>query len=362
MNLFSFPQLIIPGSTATVTGYNITVSRAVSGAPNPFGTWTALSGYTNTTQNTDIVDPSGTQNDLYRVTPIISINNTSYTFDTATSRPFFATQPLYDIQISALLDAFRQGFVTDMPIPLTDSTLPTESTGTNAMPFMTDALTTRFFLSFLQNENPVKVQAESVLVYLGADKASAAPLVQYQDFYVSENGGYIDFKNAPAANYYLRVEYNKVRNTNDQLRNILLNSISAFSLFGLTGYQVNQSNNLFYLATPLPNRDLGEILMMIAAKKLVDQEIEYNLEAAESWKDGVVSWSNDPGRALQSAQAFGSDYEDQIRRRMNNFIYQTRQYYSRGEYESYWDCSGVLPVYSIIVAGASLGGALGWWL
>ena len=360
MNYFSWPAFPVLDPSYTVFGYNLTVSRNSSGAPNPFGPWVTLA--TNRVSNLNYLDASGAYNDLYRVTPVITVNNTQYTFDTAQSRPFFAWQPLYDSQVSSLLDAFRMQYVRDLGIPLTDSTNPPQSTGTNAMPFLTDSTTTRFFLSFLQNDDPVKVDANSVIVYSGTDQAHATPLVQYTDFYVNESGGYIDFHTAPATGGYLQVQYNKVRYTNDELRNLLLNCISNLSLYGINGYGTAQSNNLTYLPTSLPDRDLAEILMMIGHKKLIDQQMSYDLEAAESWKDGKVEWSADPGRALQAASARLSDYEPEITARCRNYIYASRTYVARGEYESYFDISGVLPVYSIITAGVNLAGAIGWWI
>lgn len=361
-NIMSFPAF--PNSDGyTVVGYNVVVSRASGNAPNPMGTYVALSGYTGTTQNLNIFDSVGTQFDLYRVTPIVNIigGSSNVVFDTMQSRPFYATQPLYDIQISSLIDAFRQGYLSDIGIPLTDSTLPTESTGSAAMPFMTDSLTTRFFLSFLQNDDPVKL-LPNPLVFTGTDKSSAAALTQYTDFYVNEIGGYIDFKVPPPTSNYLRVEYSKVKMTNDEIRNLLCNTISFLSAYGINGFQVNNSNNLYYLVTPLPNRDLAELVQLIALKKVIDQQMSSDLANAESWNDGKVSWSADPGRALQAAASRLSDLEPEINARCNNYIYNTRTYTSRGEFESYFDCSGILPVFSLIVAGSFNLGGLGYWL
>lgn len=339
MNFFSWPSF--PNTTGyTTVSYNLVVSRqSGAGAPQPTGSYTTLAS--GVTSNLNYYDASGKSNDLYRVTPVINIigGPSGVVFDTAISRPFFATQPLYDIQISALLDAFRMSYVRDQGIPLTDSTIPTESTGTNAMPFMTDSVTTRFFLSFLQNDDPIKVQSSSVLIYEGATKPGTL-LTPYVDYYVSENGGYIDFAVAPTSTNYLQVQYNKVKYTDDELRNILINSISNLSLYGLTGktgYGITQSNNLLQLITPLPDRDLGEILMLISAKKLVQQEITQGLEAAESWKDGKgVEWSADPGRAFTSGQAMAEQFEYEIINKCRNYIYNTRNYYNYGEFSSFF--------------------------
>jgi len=362
MNLFSFPSFVPSGSFTTV-GYNVVVSRAVANAPAPMGTYVALSGYTGTTSNLNIYDATGGPLDLYRVTPIINITGgpSGVVFDTAQSRPFYATQPLYDIQISALLDNFRQSYARDIGIPLTDSTTPTEGTGSNVMPFITDAATNRFYLSFLQNDDTIKL-LPNPLVYAGANKGAAVSLVQYTDFFVNEIGGYIDFKVTPALNSYMRVEYTKVNYTNDELRNLMLNSVSMLSHYGINGYQVNNSNNLYYLVTPFPSRDLAELVMMISFKKIIDQQMSSDLATAESWKDGKVEWSADPGRALQAAASRLSDLEPEITARCNNYIYNTRTYMSRGEFESFFDVSGVLPVYSLIVAGANIGSSMGFWL
>ncbi len=136
-----------------------------------------------------------------------------------------------------------------------------------------------------------------------------------------------------------------------------------YGVTGNTGYGVVQSNNLLQLTQPLPDRDLGEILMMIASKKLVHQEVSQGLESAESWKDGKgVEWSADPGRAYTAGVTLGSDSEEQIINKCRNYIYNNRVYIGRGEYESFFDVSGVLPTYSLLVAGFNTGAAMGMWL
>jgi hypothetical protein len=266
------------------------------------------------------------------------------------------------MSISNLLDTMRNNWISDPGIPQTESTSPTETSGGNVMPFITDPSSARFYLSFLPNDNPVKLIGSSVQVYLGTDRASATPLVPYQDFYASEDGGYIDFAAIPPTNDYCRVEYTKVRITNDQLRSVLVNAVSALSLYGINGYEVRVSNNLFYLVNPLANRDLGDIVCEIGFRNLLNSQFLAQLEGAESWKDGNVEWSADPGRALQAAAGRATDLEADIKKRANNYILNTRNYIARGEFDSFFDVSGTLPVYTLIVAGANFAGAMGFWL
>lgn len=370
-NLFSHPAFV-PTGNYTVTGYNLVVSRAIGGsadggAPNYYGPWAAVGGYTNYTKNTDIFDPVGTPFDLYRVQPIISITdqfNNTQTATLAFSRPFHATQPLYDMQISSLIETFRRNYLDDVPIFHVDSTMPTESTGGAVMPFITDSTTSRFYLSFLQNDDPVKIIPEETVVYNAASKALAAmPMVQYKDFYASDNGGFIDFSVTPSTTSYMRVEYKTVRFTNDEIRNSLINAVSQLSLYGINGYGVYNSNNLYYLNQPLTDRDLGEIVCLIAYKTLMNARIKYALETSEGWKDGKgVEWTADPSRGLQAGTMHVENLAEDLRHRCNAYIINTRNYVTRGEFDSFFDVSGVLPIYSLMVAGANLGGALGWWL
>jgi hypothetical protein len=363
LNIISIPPFF-PSSTGswTVVSYNVTVSRASGNAPNYFGPWTTL--FTATTSNTDLIDPSGEYWDLYRVTPNIQIGSTIYPYDTMQSRAFFASQPLYDTQISSLLVNFRTNFIIDPGIPQSESTVVTETTGGNLLPFMTDATTTRFYFSFMSNDDPIKVISESVVVYAGASESVAVPLTPYTDYYVSETGGYIQFATAPAANSYMKVDFTKVKYTNDEVRNSLLNAVSDLSNYGINGFQVYQSNNLSYLATPLPSLDLGQIVSNMAAVTLLNGIIHRSVDVSESWKDGAsgVEYTLDPSRTIQAAAQQAADLHDKLKYQTKNYIINNRNYTTRGEFESFFDVSGVLPVFSLIVAGANLGGAYGFWL
>ena len=364
MNIFSHPAFYTSGKS-TLVGYNLFVSRATATGPSYFGPWTPVAAYQGYTSNFDIVDVSGGPNDLYRVQPIVAYTLPDGTAGTGTlnmSRPFFSWTPLYDAMVSQFIDTFRNSWLSDSGIKETESTIVTENSGASLMPFVSDPDTTRYFLSFLPNDDPVKIVGDSVKVWHGATKAAAQILTPYSDYAPSEDGGFIDFAESPAANDYVRVEYTKVRYTNDQIRSMILNAVSSLSLYGINSFQVNQSNNLYYLGSPIPNRDLGDIMCQIAYRNRLNAAFQDSLEGSESWKDGKVEWMSDPGRALQAAAARATDIEAEIRRRCNIYIYNTRNYISRGEFESFFDVSGVLPVYTLIVAGANIGGAIGWWL
>jgi hypothetical protein len=374
LNLFSHPAFQVAGNY-TLVGYNLFKSAANGdGSPNPYGPWTAVSGYNSgsTTSagylnNTNIVDTDGSYFDLYRVAPVITVtpeNGSPVTTSLPQSRPFYAWQSLFDMSISQLIDHFRRNWLTDTGVDVTESTIPTETSGATVMPFVTDPNTTRMFLSFLPNDDPIKLIADNVQVYLGATKSAASMLTPYSDYYPSEAGGYIDFQTAPPSNYYLQVQYTKVKYTNDDCRSALLNAVSSLSLYGINGYGVAVSNNLYYLGANIPNRDLGDMICQIAYRNLLNADFKDSLEGAESWKDGKdgVEWTADPSRALQAAQGRIADLETDLRRRATAYILNTRKYTSRGEFDSFFDVSGVLPVYSLIVAGANIGGAIGWWL
>lgn len=362
--IFSHPQFIPNGNWTTV-GYNLYKSAALANTPQYYGPWVAVTGYQGYTKNTDIIDLSATYWDLYRVQPMVQVtlpNGTTQTVNMPASRPFFYWQPLYDVQISMLLDTFRSRFVNDIPVSRTDSTNPAEGSGGAVLPFMTDAQTTRMFLSFLPGDEPQKVIDSTVQVYTGASLAGAVALNPYVDFFPSDKGGYVDLASAPNVGDYLRVEYEAVRFTNDELRSVLLNSISALSNFGINGYQVLTSNNLYSLATPLPNRDLADIVCQIAYLNIVNAQVQYSFEHAEAWDDGKTKYTADPSRSIQAATMHISNQQEMLRHQANSYILNTRNYISRGEFESYFDVTGVLPIYALIVAGTNLAGAMGYWL
>jgi hypothetical protein len=361
--IFSHPAFT-PGGNYELLGYTLQTSPAIAGAPNPFA-FVNVPGYENYQVNTDIVVPTATYWDLFRVAPTVGgvdQNGNTFTITLPWSRPFTSWQPLYDMRISSLIDNFRRNHIHDPGIPKIESTVAAESVGSNIMPFMTDDQTQRFYLSFLPNEDPIKIIGDQTLVYLGTNRASAAILQPQVDYNLSEDGGYVDFAVNPPATDYMRVEYVQVKYTNDEVRNMLLNAISQLSLYGINGYEVLVSNNLLYMTGPLPSRDLGEILCMIAYRNVLSSDIESQLEVSEAWKDGKVEYTSDPSRSLQAGAVHLNNIDDSLRRRCNNYILATRNYLYRGEFESFFDVSGVLPVYSLIVAGYNTGGALGWWL
>lgn len=356
------PVTTVTSSTFTATFANAHTTGFLiqdkSSAPQYYGPWVPVSGYQNFLSNMDVFDPNGAYWDLYMVQPIIKLSNNTVTVGPM-SRPFYSWQPLYDTQISALLEHFRQSFLSDPGQPQVDSTVLTESTGTGTFPFITDDNTSRFFPAFLPGADPIKFVSEEVRVFQGSDRTTAAPLAPYYDFFPSGDQGYIDFKTNPALNSYLRVEYRQVRFTNDQCRNMLLNAVSALSHYGINSYAVNVSNNLYYLASPLPNRDLAELVCDIASLNLLQATTLAAVESSESWKDGKVEYTSDPSRGIQAATLFASQKKELIRQKANNWILATRSYLTRGEYDSFFDTTGVLPVYTLFISNFNM---FGYWL
>ena len=361
MNIFSHPAFPSIDTFSTV-GYNLFVSRAINGGPNYYGPWNAVPGYTNYTNNQDITDMFGTPWDLYRVQPII-VNTTNNVPGPPLlldmSRPFRASTPLYDTQISAYIPTFRQSYLDDAPISQVESTVPTESTGPGAAPFITDADTSRYFLAFLPNAEPVKFIAENTLVYAGADAFTAQPLVAYQDYYPHGDKGYIDFKTNPPLDSYLRVEYQQVRYSNDECRNMLVNAISDLSLYQINGFAVLDSWNLYYMAVPLGQRDLGEIVCSIGQHNLLGSNVISAFQRSEAWKDGKVEYTSDPSRSIQAGTAWHTDLKQAIREKANSYIINNRQYFSRGEFDSFFDNSGIFyPPFSTF----NVFNYYSWWL
>lgn len=353
----------ITSSTFTATFANTHVAGFLiqdkASSPQYYGPWTPLSGYQGTTSNLDIYDAQGAYWDLYRVQPLITITSGNISTVGPMSRPFFAWQPLYDSQISALLEHFRQAYVNDPGVNVQDSTVLTESTGTGTFPFITDAQTSRFIPSFLPGADPIKFVSEEVKVFNGTNSSTALAMAPYYDYYPNGDAGYIDFKNNPALNSYLRVEYRQVKYTNDQCRNVILNGVSGLSHYGINGFAVYNSNNLYYLATPFPNRDLAELVCEIGSLNMLQAITLSSIESSESWKNKDVEYTSDPSRGIQAATLFASQKKEMIRQKANNWILSTRSYLTRGEYDSFFDTTGVLPVYTLFISNFNM---FGYWL
>jgi len=328
-------------------------------APSYYGPWVALSGYQNVASNLDVFDPQGAYWDLYMVQPLINLTASNTNTVGPMSRPFHAWQTLYDTQISALLDHFRQSYLNDPGVNQVDSTVLTESTGVGTFPFITDANTSRFFPAFLPGTDPIKFVAEETKVFNGTNAASALPLAPYLDYYPNGDKGYVDFKVNPALNSYLRVEYRAVRFSNDQCRNMILNAVSGLSHYGINSFGISASNNLLYLGAPLPNRDLAEIVCEIAALNALQARTLDAIDASESWKDGKVEYTADPSRSIQAATLFASQKKELIRQKANNWILASRTYLTRGEFDSFFDTTGVLPVYTLFISNFNM---FGYWL
>ena len=361
----SYEEVVVTAVTSTTFTSTFTKAHTTgfliqnkSSAPQYYGPWVTVSGY-NGTSNTDIFDASGAYWDLYMVQPIINITASSTTTVGPMSRPFYAWQPLYDTQISALLEHFRMSYCDDPGIRQVDSTVLTESTGAGTFPFITDANTSRFYPAFLPGADPVRFVSEEVRVFAGTNSATAAPLAPYYDYFPNGDAGYVDFKTNPALNSYLRVEYRQVRYTNDQCRNAILNAVSGLSHYGINSFQVNVSNNLYYLASPFPNRDLAEIVCEIAALNILQAKTLSAVETSESWKDGKIEYTSDPSRGIQAATLFASQKKEMIRQKAVNWILASRSYLTRGEYDSFFDTTGVLPVYTLFISNFNM---FGYWL
>lgn len=362
--IFSHPQFIPTGSY-TLDHYTLQYSAPnTDGSPNYYGPWNTLTNYSSYTKNTDIVDPNGTVWTLYRVVPTLNVilgDGSQGQISLSPTRPFLPTQPLYDMQISALIDTFRAQWMDDIGTRQTDSTLVQENTGTGVLPFITDSSTNRFYLSFLPNDKPVKFNWEDILVFLGTTKSNAAALIPWTDYNPAYDYGYIDFKTVPPTNDYLRVEYTSVKYSNDEIRKALLNAVSELSLYGINTYAVLNSNNLYYLNIPLASRDLAALVCQIAYKNMLSAKIYSSFEQAESWKDGQVEYTADPSRSIQAAQAHLADIDRQMKEKSSRYIYNTRNYYVKGEFDSFFDVTGVLPVYALIASVFDVG-SMGFWL
>lgn len=359
-NIFSFPAFPPSANDYTVDYYQVTKSAASENDINPYGPWTNVGS--TITNNLDFIDAAGSTWDLYRVTPTITMLSTNTQLTLNPSRPFRATDPLYDCQISALIQTYRQSFLNDIGIAATDSTIPTESTGQGAAPFITDTDISRFYLSFIPNTDPVKFRESEVVVYLGTSGTPpGTTLVPYTDYYPSGSGGYIDFAVNPGPTDYLRVQYKVYKFTDDEIRNMLINAVSGLSLYGITDqtYDVQQSWNYYYLTAPLPSRDVGKIICSIAAKEFMGAQTLTMAQSAEQWKIGNTSYVSDPSRSIQGAIQYQGMLDQQIKSLAANYIINTRNYFSRGEYDSFFDNSGTLyPPFSVY----NVFNYMSWWI
>ena len=346
-NIFSVPQYV-PDATSgeVITGYEVQAGTPVPGSS--FATGFVAIASSPSVSNRNIVDPTGTLNTLYRVRPVrtVMFNSTLYTLDTAWSRPFKATTPLYDaIFTRLLLPTIRFTYIGDNGVAQTNSTILEETTGSGNGQFLFDGVNKHFNLQYVMNDDPIRLLDDIYsLVYTPKITGVATTLVPYVDYVVDARAGYIEFAMPPLPGDYARFEFRKTDFVNDDLLTMLVSGVNALSQYGLNGYQVDTSYNLLAINKPFKTPDLAEIVAKVSVLRLREGLTEAAMRSTTAWRDGNASMDPFPSRALQFLVDKTELNDKHIRREINTYIRGTTLPKGRGEFDIFWDMTQLTPL------------------
>lgn len=361
---FCVPQFLPDVADETVVGYNVQSSPPVAGVPMPSGTWANVTG-SPFTSNVNILDPTGTSSTYYRVQPVRQViaGGTTYTLDTPWSRPFLASDSVYDMIFTrALLPALRFTYLGDMGVSQTNGTVLTETTGAGNGLWVFDGKTTRFNLQYVMNDDPIKVLDGSyTMTYIPSGQAQKT-MVADVDYSVDARSGTVTFATAPAAGDYARFDFRRVDFVNSDLLIALTSAVNTLSSFGKSGYQTNQQYNLITMNQALEAPDLGEIVCKVAIFQMREGLTESALRSSTAWRDGASSVDPYPSRGLEFLVQKLQVTEQEIQRAISAYNKTRTQPRGRGEMEVFWDLTQLTPLIGGMwkgLPGAMYGGSMG---
>ena len=367
--IFSLPTYVPdPTSAQTVAGYAVQ-SLAPAANETQLGTWTAITGSPFASPN-NIVDPSGTQYTWYRAAPVISLPG-GYTMDVPWSRPFLATDPLFDTVFTyQILPAMRFTYLHDEGKFQSNATVLTETTGAGQGLFVPDGTTTKFPLQWVINDDPIKVLDSVYTLTYEHPAGTLVALVEDTDWRVDTANGYLEFAVAPAGEDYFRFDFRMVDFRNADLYDIMVAGVNSLSHFGINGFQMQKENNLLFLNRTLPNPDLIELICKIGVWQMREGQTEAGLRSSFAWRDGGVNTDPYPSRALEFLVQKIQVTEKTLHNQCNNYIRGVTRPRVRGEFDITFDMSQMTPLHrnmfaqfaSTYGAGYTQGFMYPWWI
>lgn len=346
--LFSIPAYVPdPTSVETVVGYQVQSCTPTAGQPVFTGTWTDIPG-SPFTSNKNIIDTtSGASSTAtqYRCRPIrqVTVGGSPVTLDTPYSRVFTAQTALWDALFTRImLPYFRNIVLHDDGVAQTNGTVVTETLGAGNGLIIPDGVKTRFQLQYVFNDDPIKILDYYINVVKIPLNGSQVAMNIDQDYSVDVRRGMITFATPPAATDYLRIDFRKVDFANDDLLLALGSGIDSLSHYGLSGYSTQNQNNLTTIGQSL-NKDLMDIICMVAMMNMREGLTEQALRSTYAWRDGGVNVDPFPSRAMEFLVAKLQVSASMIQQRVNGYISGTNNYITRGDFDLTFDLAQMTP-------------------
>lgn len=358
--VFSIPPY--PGATS----YNIQYSDPTVGdpnAPNPFGSWTDLAGITPLAAGSEsnIIDPTGDPNlRLYRVQPVVKINNTSVPlqwYDPVSVAQsdiggfFVYNRRLYDPLLTYMLLEFRD-FIGDYGVDQTAATSDALDTGAGVGLLQFDGQQKLFYLADIPDATNAIVLQGSINVV-----KNDVTLIRNTDYVINYEAGSILFAVAPAVDDTCYIQFREAKYSNRMLLAALDNAISSLSHFAIGGYGLKDDNNVRLMLANIPNDGLAQIIYSLAFVILNRAMIRIKSEDARAYKQADFSMDTAPGRIVDAMSKVATDDLNELRFKANNYIRTATSPIVRTLSDGFFDTSNLLPIWPFL-----MGAGWGWYL
>lgn len=348
MNIFSLPTY--PGAVS----YNVQYSDPTvgnPGRPNKLGPWVTLTGSPFLSPS-NIYDVAGSDLRQYRAAPTIAVTgvgnvplNYYDAFSVSQPAPQYYKTHLYDPQITGMLPDFR-AYVGDYGQSAAASTNINIDSGAGTGLLLPDGSTTQFSVADLPDATPPIILDYSTQVI-----KNNSDLIYNTDYVVGASLGQIQFASAPLASDALTINYTEVRYSNSQLCSALATAVDMLANFNINGFGMTNDNNVQIVSGTLSASGLRSLVMAIALRVLNKAMARQKSDQARAYKTQDFSIDTAPGRIIEGISAMSvADIAD-IRAMANAYIKTATIPTVRDTYAAFFDSSGTLPIFSILIGG-----------
>jgi hypothetical protein len=357
-NLFSLPAY------PTAVSYALQYSDPVAGNPgraNKLGPWTTLSGSPFTSPS-NIYDAAGTNLRVYRAAPSITLPSVGVVqlsyydpFSVAQPAPQYYSTHLYDAQITGMLPDFR-AYIGDYGQHASSSTNVNIDTGAGIGLIVPDGVTTQFSVADIPDTTPPIMQD-----YVTQIIKNNSDLIYNTDFIVNATRGQVQFLTAPAITDSLTINYTEVRYSNAQLCSALATAVDMLANFNVNGFGMTNDNNVQIVSGSLSASGLRALVMAIALKVLNKAMTRMKADQARAYKTQDFTIDTAPGRVIDGLSAMSASDYTEIKGMANAYIKTATIPTVRDTYAAFFDSSGTLPVYNLLVGGFYGMGYQAWY-
>jgi hypothetical protein len=347
-NLFSVPAY------PTAVAYNVQYSDPLGGNPgraNKLGPWTTLSGSPFTSPS-NIYDSAGSNLRQYRVAPTIvvpTVGNVTLSyydpFSVAQPAPGYYTTRMYDAQITGALPDFR-AYIGDYGNHASASTNVNIDTGAGIGLLVPDGISTMFSVADIPDTTP-----PIILDYSTQIIKNNVDLIYNTDYVVNGTRGQILLATAPLTSDALTIDYTEVRYSNQMLAAAIATGVDMLASFNINGFGITTDNNVQLVSGTLTSSGLRSLVFAIALKVLNKAMTRRKADEARAYKTQDFSIDTAPGRVVDGLATLSKTDYDEIRGMANAYIKTATIPTVRDSYAAFFDSSGTLPVYNLLVGG-----------